>query len=78
MDMYYVVGVTAISHPKFGVIINIVSKVDNSYRVAIGDILQCICLDFIKMSFMALGNKGKWVHCKHLYYVYRWITQATS
>ena len=38
MDTYYVVGVTAISYLGFGVIINIVSKKDNSYYVAIGDI----------------------------------------
>lgn len=38
MDIYYDVGVIAIMYPQFGVIVNIISKVDNSYHVIIGDI----------------------------------------
>ena len=50
MDSHYVVGVTAIPYSRFGVLINIVSKEDIGYRVTIGDILLCTCLDFTKMS----------------------------
>ena len=38
MDGYYVVGVIVIPYPRFGVIINIVSKKDNAYHVIIGNI----------------------------------------
>ena len=69
MDGYYVVGVTAIPYPSFDVIIHIVSKEDIAYRVTIGDIPHCTCPNFMKMSSQALGKKGKWVYCKHLYYV---------
>jgi hypothetical protein len=55
----------------FGVLINIVSKVDIIYRVTIGDMPHCTCPDFTKMSFQSLEKKGKWVYCKHLYYVFR-------
>ena len=37
MDSYYVIGVTAIPYPGFGVLINIVSE-DIAYCVTIGDI----------------------------------------
>lgn len=52
------VGSTTILFPGFGVIINIVSKDDVTYRVTIGNIPRCICLDSIKMSSQTLGKKG--------------------
>ena len=76
MDGSYVVGVTAISYPGYGVIINIVSKKIITYRITIGDIPHCTCLDFTKMSSQALGKKGKWVYCKHLYYVFRFLCKV--
>ena len=76
MDGYYVVGVTAIPYPGYGVIINIASKEDLTYRITIGDIPHCTCPDFTKMSSQALGKKGKWVYCKHLYYVFRFLCKV--
>jgi hypothetical protein len=61
------------SLPWYKVIIKIISKVDTSYRVIIGYFLQCTYLDFIQMSFVTLGEKGKWVFRKHLYYVYEFL-----
>jgi hypothetical protein len=52
MDIYYVVGVISIPYPRFGMIINIVSKDDNFYHAT--------CLNFIKLSSMTLGKKRKW------------------
>jgi hypothetical protein len=71
MDNYYVVRVIAIPYLRFGVLINIISKEDIAYRATIGDMPLCICLDFTKISSHPLGRKGKWVHCKHLHYVFR-------
>jgi hypothetical protein len=59
MEDYYVVGVTAIPYPGFGVIINIVSKHDITYHITIGDILHCTCPDFTKMSSHAFGKERK-------------------
>jgi hypothetical protein len=59
MNGYFMVAVTAIPYPSFGVIINIVSNEDVTYRVTIGDIPHCTCPDFTKMSSHALGKKGK-------------------
>jgi hypothetical protein len=67
MDGYYVVGITAIPYPEFGVLINIVSKEDMTYRVTIGNIQHCTCPDFTKMSSQSLENKGKWVYYRHFY-----------
>ena len=59
MEGYYVVGVTGIPYPGFGVIINIVSKHDITYHVTIGDIPHCTCRVFTKMSSQTLGKKVK-------------------
>jgi hypothetical protein len=78
MEGYYVVGVIAIPYPGFGVIINIVSKHDITYHVTIGDIPHCTCPDFTKISAHALGKKGKWMYCKHFYYVFRFLCKVDS
>ena len=58
MDGFNVVGVTAISYHGFGVLINIISKDDIVYRVIIGDIPQCTCLDFTKCKLNLWEEKG--------------------
>ena len=61
MDGYYVVGIIVIPYPGFGVLINIVSKEDITYRVIISDMPHCSCPDFNKMSSQSLGSKENWV-----------------
>jgi hypothetical protein len=39
------------------------------YEVTIGDFPACNCLDFVEMISNSLGWWGKWVPCKHMYYV---------
>ena len=68
-DGYYVVGVTPIPYHGFGVIIYVVSKANIAYHVTIGNIPYCTCLNFTKMSSQPLEKKGKWLYCKHLYYL---------
>ena len=70
------VGITAIPYLGYEMIIDIVSKEDITYRITIGDIPHCMCPDFTKMSSQALGKKGKWVYCKHLYYVFRFLCKV--
>jgi hypothetical protein len=71
-----VIGITAILYPGFGVLINIVSKEDITYHVTIGDMLHCTCPDFTKMSSQSLEKKGKWMYCKHFYYVFRFLCKV--
>ena len=76
MDDYYVVGIIAIPYPRFKVLINIVSKKDIMYRVIIGDMPHCTCLDFTKMSSQSLEKNETWVYCKHLYYMFRFLCKV--
>jgi hypothetical protein len=39
------------------------------YEVTIRNFPTCTCLDFVAMMFSLLGWQGKWVPCKHMYYV---------
>ena len=52
LERYFVVGVIAIPYHGLGVIVNIISKEDNSYYVTIGDNLHCTCPSFTKMGVM--------------------------
>ena len=59
-----------------GVPINIVSKENIANYVTIGNIPHCTCPNFTKMSSESLGKKGKWVYCKHLYDVFRFLCKV--
>ena len=76
MDGYYVVVMIAIPYQGFGVIINIVSKEDNAHHVTIGDIPQCTCPNFTKMSCLTFIMKRKWMHNKHLYHVFKFLCKV--
>ncbi len=39
------------------------------YEVTIGNFLNCTYVDFVQMMVGSLGGWGKWVHCKHLYFI---------
>ena len=76
MDGYYVVGVTLIPYPGYGCIITIVSKEEKTHLVSIAYIPQCTCPDFVKILALAVGKKGQWVSCKHLYYVFKYLCKV--
>ena len=59
MDIYYMVGVTAIPHLGFGKLINSVSKEDIACHVTSGDQLHCTCSDFVGILFESLEKKRK-------------------
>jgi hypothetical protein len=42
----------------------------HQYQVMIGNFPSCNCPNFINVSTSALGNKGKWVPCKHIYWIF--------
>jgi hypothetical protein len=39
------------------------------YEITIGTFTTCTCMDFVTMISSSLGKQGKWVLCKHMYYV---------
>ena len=57
MDGYFVVAFTTIPYLGIGMLINIVSKEDITYRVIIGDIPHCMCPNFTKISSHALKRR---------------------
>jgi hypothetical protein len=38
-------------------------------EVTIGYFQNCICLDFLGIVVSLLGQQGKWMPCKYLYYI---------
>ncbi len=44
------------------------------YKVIINNFHAYICIDFVLMMIGSLGAHGKWVHCKHLYYILQDVT----
>ncbi len=40
----------------------------NQYEVTIGNFPPCIYLDLVEMISSSLGRRGKWMHCKHVFY----------
>jgi hypothetical protein len=53
----------------FSIDINVLLNAHH-YHVTIGNFPSCSYLDFVKMSMAALSKRGKWVACKHLYYIF--------
>jgi hypothetical protein len=48
------------------------------YKVTIGDLSICTCIDFVSMKASALGNgKKKWIYYKHLYFILQQFLGAT-
>ncbi len=41
-----------------------------TYELTIGLIPTCTCSNFVSM-FTSLKNRGKFILCKHLYFIYR-------
>jgi hypothetical protein len=65
--------VTMVPHPGFGCIIKIDSgtmPIVEQYMVTIGSFPECSCPNFKEMSTKALGKRGQWANCKHLYFLF--------
>ena len=76
MEGYYVVGVTTIPYLGFGVIINIVSKEDNSYRVTIIDIPHCTTQTSRKCLLTFLEKEENGCIAKQLHHLFRFLCKV--
>lgn len=76
MDGYNVVGVIAIPYLGSRYIITIVSKEEKMNLMSIES--QSICPDCVKMFLMAMGKRGEWVLCKHLYYIFKYMCKVVD
>ena len=69
----FVRQVTMIPHPGFGCIIMLDSGIlpnIHPYVITIGSFPECTCPYFKEMSTIALGKRGQWANCKHLYFIF--------
>ena len=73
--------VTIVPHPGFGCIITLHSGIQPSiqqYVVTVGAFPECTCPYFKEMCARALGKRGQWANCKHLYYLFLGICQLNA
>ena len=62
-----------IPHPGYGCIVTLDSGTPSrvqQYLITIGTFLECSCQNFKDMATKSLGKHGRWVSCKHLYFVF--------
>ena len=74
-----ILGVNIIPYPGLGAIITLQSGVEPHhmiYRVTLGNFPSCTCLHFTGMASASLGKRGKYVNCKHLYYIFRYLCKV--
>jgi hypothetical protein len=51
---------------------------NNFYEVIVVCYLACTCTDFISMLASSIGKEGKYVPCKHLYFIYAKIMNCDT
>jgi len=73
MNNCYVSKLDALPYPGWGCVITLVTGKDKSYCVTFTGLPGCSCPGFLKMQSEALGKKGKWLYCKHVYYILRYL-----
>jgi hypothetical protein len=58
--------------PRYGQIYKILcgkATKKTNYEITLGNSPTCTCMDFVIMISSSLGTWGKWLPCKHMYYV---------
>jgi hypothetical protein len=86
-DMTNLMNALVLCHiqvPPLGIrCVSIVSTInfmlhDNFYEVIVGCYPTCTCIDFISMLASSIGKEGKYVSCKHLYFIYAKRTNCNA
>lgn len=73
--------VTMVPLPGFGCIITLDSGTAPSieqYMITISAFPECTCPYFKEMSAKALGKRGQWANCKHLYFLFIGVCQLDA
>jgi hypothetical protein len=73
MNNCYVSNFFAIPYPGWYCVITLVTGKEKSYCITFTNLPSSLCLDFQMIQFEALGKKGKWMYCKHVYYILRYL-----
>lgn len=48
------------------------------YHLTVSQLPACTCPNFKEMATKALGKRGQWANCKHLYYIFTVICGLDS
>ena len=70
--------VTMVPHPGFGCIIALdsgTSPAIERYMITVSAFPECTCPYFKEMATKALGKRGQWANCKHLYFLFTGVCQ---
>jgi hypothetical protein len=73
--------ITMIPHPGYRCIITLNSGIPpniQQYMITIGTFPDCSCPYFKEMVMKALGNRGQWANCKHLYFIFTVICRLDT
>jgi len=71
-----IVGVNLLPYPSLGAIVVLQSGVEpttNTYNITLCNFPACTCPHYHSMTSSAIGRRGMYVNCKHLYYVFRFL-----
>ena len=76
-----ILKVSMVPNPALGCIITFESRNGlkiSQYLLTIGQFPSCSCPFFKDMSGKALGKRGQWTNCKHLYYIFHVVCGLDS
>ena len=76
-----ILKVSMVPAPALGCIITFESRNGlkiSQYLITIGQFPSCSCPFFKDMSSKALGKRGQWSNCKHLYYIFHVVCGLDS
>ena len=73
-----ILRVNLLPYPGLGAIIVLQSGVEPNehvYNVTLCNFPSCTCPHYVSMNSSAIGRRGQYVNCKHLYYIFRFLCQ---
>ena len=76
-----ILGVNILPYPGLGCVITLQSGIEPHHmvnRVTLSNFPACTCLSFSGMVSASIGKRGKYVNCKHLYYIFRYLCKVDA
>jgi len=74
-----ILGVNILPYPRLGAVITLQSSIKTQHKVhqiSLCNFPTCTCLYFTGMVFVSIGKRGKYINCKHLYYIFCYLCKV--
>ena len=74
-----ILGVKILSYPALDAVITFQSGIEQKqaiYHITICNFPACTFLYFTTMLSTSIGKRGKYVNCKHLYYIFYYLCKV--